>query len=338
MEDSRSTLQLENHIFNDCTFNKQLSLFRGTYKKSIFNNTNRYIQKISELKIENCEFDEGLSLNKSEVDTLIIQNMVFEGKVEFKECVIKYTLISNVNFKSLFDAYKTKFNHFKINQSIFDDFSGFEKCEFGCIDNTCPEKIEFEYVTFLNFTNFRKAKFYNGLDFEHTNLKESPNFLNAEINYKNTNRETFRIIKYSFDKIGNQIEANKYFALEMKKYKEELKAKKGLSAEKAVLWLNESISNFGSSIFTPLFLMITTSVIYYFSILGYENNYLYKIYEPLNEYIIWIANIGNTFAKGIPPYGRFLKEGMEFVTLIYHILFLTFTWHFLVAVKRCTKR
>ncbi|WP_165722099.1 MULTISPECIES: hypothetical protein [unclassified Pseudoalteromonas] len=338
MEDSRSTLQLENHIFNDCIFNKHLSLFRGTYKKNIFNNTDRYIQKIPELNLVNCEFEGELSLNKSEVGTLKIYGIVFKGKVELKECVIKYTLISNVNFKSLFDAYKTKFNHFKMNQSIFDDFSGFEKCEFGCIDNTCLEKIEFEYVTFLNFTNFRKAKFYNGLDFEHTNLKESPNFLNAEINYKNTNRETFRIIKHSFDKIGNQIEANKYFALEMKKYKEELKAKKGLSAEKAVLWLNESISNFGSSIFTPLFLMVMTSVIYYFSILGYENNYLYKIYEPLNEYIICIANIGNTFAKGIPPYGRFLKEGMEFVTLIYHILFLTFTWHFLVAVKRCTKR
>lgn len=338
MEDSRSTLQLENHIFNDCTFNKHLSLFRGTYKKSIFNNTDKYIQKISELKIENCEFEEGLSLNKSEVDTLIIQNMVFEGKVDIKECVIRYALISNVNFKSLFDAYKTKFNQFEIKQSIFDDFSGFEKCEFGCSTNISLKKIGFEYVTFLNFTNFRKAKFYNGLDFENTNLKESPNFLNAEINYKNTNRETFRILKHSFDKIGNQIEANKYFALEMKKYKEELKAKKGLSAEKAVLWLNESISNFGSSIFTPLFLMVMTSVIYYFSILGYENNYLYKIYEPLNEYIISITNFFNTFAKGIPPYGRFLKEGMEFVTLIYHILFLTFTWHFLVAVKRCTKR
>ena len=264
--------------------------------------------------------------------------MEFEGKVELKECDIKYTLISNVNFKSLFDAYKTKFNQFKMNRSIFDDFSGFEKCEFGCVGSTSLEKIEFEYVTFLNFTNFRKAKFYSGLDFEHTNLKESPNFLNAEINYKNTNRETFRIIKHSFDKIGNQIEANKYFALEIKKYKEELKAKNGFSAEKAVLWLNESISNFGSSIFTPLSLMLVTAIIYYFLILGYENNYVYKIYEPLNEYIISISKNLNALAKGIPPYGRFLKEGMEFVTLIYHIFFLTFTWHFIVAVKRCTKR
>ena len=337
-ENSIDKLEVESYLFNDCTFKCQVIFHRGTYLKSIFFNSEGFIQKISNLHIENCEFKGRLLLNQSKIEVLKIQNMEFEGKVELKECDIKYTLISNVNFKSLFDAYKTKFNQFKMNRSIFDDFSGFEKCEFGCIDNTSLEKIEFEYVTFLNFTNFRKAKFHNGLDFEHTNLKESPNFLNAEINHKNTNRETFRIIKHSFDKIGNQIEANKYFALEMKKYKEELKAKKGLSAEKAVLWLNESISNFGSSIFIPLFLMMITAVIYYFSILGYENNYLYKIYEPLNEYIICIANIGNAFAKGIPPYGRFLKEGMEFVTLIYHILFLTFTWHFLVAVKRCTKR
>ena len=262
-ENSIDKLEIKNHLFNDCTFKCQVSFYRGTYLKSIFSNSEKYIQKISELKIENCEFEEGLSLNKSEVDTLIIQNMVFEGKVDIKECVIRYALISNVNFKSLFDAYKTKFNQFEIKQSIFDDFSGFEKCEFGCSTNISLKKIEFEYVTFLNFTNFRKAKFHNGLDFEHTNLKESPNFLNAEINYQNTNRETFRILKHSFDKIGNQIEANKYFALEMRKYKEELKTKKGLSAEKAVLWLNESISNFGSSIFTPLFLMVVTAIIYY---------------------------------------------------------------------------
>ncbi|KPV89988.1 hypothetical protein AN395_03659 [Pseudoalteromonas sp. P1-30] len=337
-ESAIDKLEIESYLFNDCTFKCQVIFHRGTYLKSIFFNSEGFIQKICNLHIENCEFKERLLLNKSEIEVLKIQNMEFEGKVELKECDTKYTLISNVNFKSLFDAYKTKFNQFKMNRSIFDDFSGFEKCEFGCVGSTSLEKIEFEYVTFLNFTNFRKAKFYSGLDFEHTNLKESPNFLNAEINYKNTNRETFRIIKHSFDKIGNQIEANKYFALEMKKYKEELKAKNGFSAEKAVLWLNESISNFGSSIFTPLSLMLVTAIIYYFLILGYENNYVYKIYEPLNEYIISISKNLNALAKGIPPYGRFLKEGMEFVTLIYHIFFLTFTWHFIVAVKRCTKR
>ena len=92
----------------------------------------------------------------------------------------------------------------------------------------------FEYVTFLSFTNFRNTTFYSGLNLENSNLKEAPNFLNIDINPKFTNRETFRIIKNSFDKIGNNIEANKFFVFEMNKYEEELK-KKPMSQEKSSL-------------------------------------------------------------------------------------------------------
>ncbi len=243
-----------------------------------------------------------------------------------------------MNFKKLFDAYSSKFITFKAQRSIFEDFTGFEKCEFGAEGDEAKDKVEFEYVTFLNFTNFRKAKFYNGLDFEHTNLKEPPNFLNAEITPKNTNRETYRIIKHSFEKIGNQLEANKYFSYEMTKYREELQRKKVLSAERAVFWFNSKISNFGSTVLRPLLLMVTFAALYYLAVLGYEGNLLYKIHEPANPFIDSFMTQANLFSKGIPPYGRFLKEGMEFVTLIFHICFLIFTWHFIIAVKRCTKR
>jgi large-conductance mechanosensitive channel len=77
----------------------------------------------------------------------------------------------------------------------------------------------------------------------------------------------------------------------------------------------------------------------YLLVLGYEGNLLYSDGgETLNSWLNKTSYQLNTFAKGIPPYGRFLKEGMEFVTLAFHIFFLTFTWHFIVAVKRCTKR
>ncbi|KGJ97233.1 hypothetical protein, partial [Colwellia psychrerythraea] len=233
--------------------------------------------------------------------------------------------------------YKTKFNQFNLSRSIFEDFTSFEECEFGT-KGVNGSVIKFEFATFLSFANFRKAKFHNGLDFEQANLKESPNFLNAEINEQFTNRETFRIIKDSFDKIGNQIDANKYYSYEMRKYKEELKAAKTLSTERLVFWFNENVSKFGSSIGKPFLLMLTCAVIYYLLVLGYEGNCLYKIYEPANKYISAFMTQANIFSKGVPPYGRFLKEGMEFVTLIFHAFFLIFTWHFIVAIKRCTKR
>ena len=283
-----------------------------------------------------------------------------------------------MNFKKLFDAYSSKFKTFKVQRSIYEDFTGFEKCEFGIAGDKEKLRVEFEYVTFLNFTNFRKAKFFNGLDIEHTNLKESPNFLNAEINFENTNRETYRIIKHSFDKIGNQLEANKYFSYEMKKYKEELKKEVGrlkrvkkirlirnklekkkfskIKTEskgkmayikgkfKKELWdfrlykVNDFFSSFGESFLNPAMLMLLSAVVYYCLTLGFESNLLYKIHEPVNGDINFVMTQLNNFAKGIPPYGKLLKEGMEFITLLFHIFFLTCSWQFIVAVKRRTKR
>jgi hypothetical protein len=274
----------------------------------------------------------------------------------------------------LFDSYGSHFQSFYIFKSIFEKFAGFERNVFSGDDKATM----FKYVTFLDFTNFRSVEFNNGLDLETTNLQEPPNFLNAKINVKNTNRETFRIIKHSFDKIGNQIEANKYFSFEMKKYKEELKAKieifkrvkrfrllkNKLEKKKAnrvipksienliyiksklkseqwnyrVYELNEWISNFGENFLKPLKLMLIGAIFYYMLVLGYEYNLLYKFDESTNNIINKFMTQVNLFAKGIPPYGKLLKEGMEFTTLIFHVFFLTCTWQFIVALKRRTKR
>jgi len=48
-------------------------------------------------------------------------------------------------------------------------------------------------------------KFQNDINFYGINI----------LDYSNITKETFRIIKYNLDKIGNKIEANKYHALEL---------------------------------------------------------------------------------------------------------------------------
>lgn len=337
MENARDILNINCHLFNDCEFKKKVIFNRGIYNKSIFNNSNEFKQKLPSFQIANCEFKAHFELNKAEIDELRIQDMEFEEKFELKNNNIKDAVISNVNFKKLFDAYFTIFEQLKISRSIFHDFAGFEKCQFGTKYTESDKPTEFEYVTFLNFTNFRKAKFFDGLDFEHTNLEKIQNFLNTEINFKNTNRETYRIIKYSFDKIGNQIEANKYFSYEMKKYKEELKNSNSKS-ELLIYRLNEIISDFGASYIKPALWMLGFAISYYLLVIGYEHNFLYLFDDDTNKYIDGFVRHMNLFAKGIPPYGKLLKEGMEFVTLLFHICFLTCTWQFIVAVKRRTKR
>ncbi|MDN5047085.1 hypothetical protein O8C97_04440 [Aliarcobacter butzleri] len=58
------------------------------------------------------------------------------------------------------------------------------------------------------------------LDLSNTSLPSNINFLNAELEVEN--RETARIIKDSFEKQNNIIEANKFYALEMEKREKEL--------------------------------------------------------------------------------------------------------------------
>ena len=94
--------------------------------------------------------------------------------------------------------------------------------------NNFNEKAKFEYVTFEKAVSFRGSNFPQGLAFEKANIADSVNFHGVSgLDPGNTQRETFRIIKHSFDKIGNYLEANKYYAKEM-----ELIVKKLLSQKK----------------------------------------------------------------------------------------------------------
>lgn len=326
-------------LFNDCTFDKTLSFGNIKLKKSVFNNTNADYLNIYELKIENCEIDEKFVLNKLKIKNLLIENSEFKSKVELKEGVIDKIKLINTNFNGLFDSYGTEYGNFYCFKNIFSDFVGFEKCKFSVFQgNDELNKVAiFKYVTFLSFTNFRNSIFYKGLDLEDANLKEAPNFLNINLLSNNTNRETLRIIKDSFDKIGNHIEANKFFVLEMNKHKQGLTGK-SLSQEKIIFWLNEKTSNFGQSYVLPILWVLLFSVIYYLFILGHENNTLYNIIPTANGIFSCISDIANGIASNITPFKRFLREGMEFLSLVFYMIFASLIWQTIVAVKRHTRR
>lgn len=71
---------------------------------------------------------------------------------------------------------------------------------------------------------------------KNTNFKRLADFYSSQFAHfsdlaaERTDRETFRIIKHSFDAVGNHIEANKYFAHEMQACRRELRkdAKEGV--------------------------------------------------------------------------------------------------------------
>lgn len=328
-----------------CKFEKKLNLHNIKLDGLLFSTAQRnYLEeklKIKEVKIEDSIFNSKVVINRFEIDSFIIKNTIFQNKFEFKENNIKKFDIDNSNFKKLTDFYDSKFEEFRVYKSIFDDFAGFEKCEFGKVKDIQEKYLaNFTYATFLTVINFRNTIFYSGLNIENTNLKESPNFLKSSIELKYTNRETIRIIKHSFEKTGNTIDGNKYFSKEMKKYKEELETKSwfGNTQEKLVFNINSFVSDFGQNYIKPIFLIVAVSILHYFILLGYENNLLYKIYEPANQTFSAISNFLNSLAKNILPFKSLLKKGMEFVSLLFGIIYSILIWLTIVAIKMHTRR
>lgn len=335
--DKRCTINIP--LFHNCKFLGNVNFEGVDFKKPLFNDENPAQGTLKQLELTNCTFSDRFVLNNYNVEDFSVADTVFSSKFEFKSNKVADFRLANTNFLELADFFASCFDHFLMERNIFKDFVGFEDCEFGIKDGYDYSFVAtFEYVTFSSFANFRNATFNSGLDIEFINSKEPPNFLKAVVPLVFTNRETLRIIKHSFEKIGNNIEANKYFVLEMKKYKQELFSTKGKRQEKIVFWLNDHISNFGQNYFRPMWLILFFGIIYTVLVYGLEQNALYKIHAPANQSLSMVSDVLNYFATNFLPYSKFLKNGMEFISLLFYIVFLTLIWQTVIAIKRHVRR
>ena len=270
---------------------------------------------------------------------LIIKDTKFQSKIEIKNRIIKRLYFENSNVEKFFDAFGSSFQETYFYKSIFESFAAFEQVKFGIKDNNqATYTAVFKYTTFESFSNFREAKFYSGLDFERVNLKEQPNFLKAIVEKDNTNRETFRIIKNSFDDVGNKLEANKFFAEEMAVYKKELDDD-GDKWDRLVYRANEEISDFGRSYIKPSVLLFL-SLIIYTSLLSIHESFFEHYTYFLHPWVDCLSVQANEVAQNLLPFSRFLekKNGIEFVSLLFYIWFGILIWQIVVAVKRHTQR
>lgn len=311
---------IEYSLFKNCMFEDKLEFEGVIFKQPIFKNTNNQKTSVNQLIINNCTIDNKFILNNCDINELRLISTTFNDLVN----------LSNM-----------KFIKFQAEKTIFNKLVIFEESKFGHELYKTDNKYTtlFDYTTFLSHVNFRKTIFYSGLDIEKINLTAQPNFLNTEIHFDNTSRETFRIIKNSFDVVGNYIEANRFFVCEMKKYKQEIK-KSGSLQEKFILYFNDCTSNFGQSYVKPIFLIILLAFIFYQLQWGYIKNLLYSIYPP--EFISCAFYYLNNMAKAMIPFSfksnMFLIEGMEAISLLIHIINSCFIWLTIVAIKRRTKR
>lgn len=302
MGTSQHKQEITRVLFEDCFFEGVKSLLQIShciFNESLFSKDSfvRFSIELKEFEVENCTFNAPFVLNECiTLDRVFFKDCEFEEKFEFKHNLVKVYEQENCNVgvDKVADFFDSFFKEsFHIEKSIFKGFVGFEKCIFGEMsddnqiqtDSSNKKPALFKHVTFLDFANFRHAKFFHGLDIGDSNFKNPPNFLNAEVDHclENTSRETYRIIKHSFDDVGNYLEANKVFALEMERNKYELKNRitetsslsenelKQIKSDLIIFKFNQFFSDFGQSWKRPFGLIVALVLISQFFYCGLED-------------------------------------------------------------------
>lgn len=361
----------ENNIFSGCSFGEILTVDNVVLKKEFTGFVDKSQINTFSIEILKCIFEDKCKLNSMKIINLKIDDTEFRSKLEIKETTVQVLIFNNSNVNKIFDSFKSKFVKARFSKSIFNEFAGFEEVQFGLLDKFDDNnfKTVFEHVTFMDFSSFRGSSFESGLNFSKTNLKDKPNFLNVKVNPSNTKRETFRIIKNSFDDVGNKLEANKFFAKEMMAYSIELddikskevehirkvkeddeggkvkryKKAKGYKDSRRARWVfnaNNFISEFGENYLRPIFILIVSVIVYTVITL------CHKWYFDSHDYFMswkWfdtISSFFNEFAINILPFRIFIKDrnGIEFISLFFYIWFAVLIWQIIVSVKRHTQR
>jgi len=274
-------------------------------------------EQIKTIEINRANIQKKMLLQNLDINGLTIKNTDF---LEDSKVILQNLTVNHFSLlKILQDAKVVMLENIRVNKNF--------KCN----------KMNFKNTDFNNF-NVQKAR----------TLLRDVSFVDSHINILNwgniqkikASRNIFRLIKYVYDNQANVIEANKFYAMEMKKYKEELSTKSiiGNWQEKSIFWINEKMSNFGQSFMRPIGLIVFFSIMYGLIIYGNEQHWLMNINSNWSEALNSFMHYLNYPFKEFKPLEKILKTDYEFMSLIFNIIFSVLIWQTIVAVKRYTKR
>lgn len=221
-----------------------------------------YFKKgLDSLIFEDCVFDSRCYINnqyednsaKINIKNLRIKKTVFKENFKLHNTVIDCFQIVDTDFIKNADFFKSVFKSGIDDMIYFNAINFYELALFG--DTEFRQYLQFKYVTFKGYSHFRSAYFHKGFDLEYANIEKEMNFFNvqgldSEESKKNTSQETYRIIKYQLQKVGNMIDSNKYHSLELSKNRESIWAHEDISfilLERGIVsffhWLTSAHSN-----------------------------------------------------------------------------------------------
>ena len=230
--------------------NKQFEIWKIDDKNISFNinscefeNLHIYQLKCKELKFTDTKLNK-LKINALEANRIHLKNVDFSenSRVVFENINCNNFVIDNISQESKY----IQFNHILVR------------------DYFLIRKVEF-HNTYFNELDISKAiKIIDKVSFANSKLS----FINwGEVKEIKASRDFFRELKFVYDENHNYIEANKFYSIEMKKFKDELieKDKDGNFFEKnfnnfqdkIIFYIGEKLSNFSQSWILPLLWIFT---------------------------------------------------------------------------------
>lgn len=339
----------EKYIFPEFQVEAQSSIGDNFYTISDDNSNEQYEVKIFQDK--NLEFIDCDFLGKTE-----FKKYTFSRSVKFLNCNFHNNDVDfndKVFKKSLFFKDCKNIEKLNLQGSTIQGSASFSRSKFITVD--------FERVTFENAVAFNESTFYNDLDFKYTIFNSLVYFqdvvIQGKLNLKSTifkdevnflgikkqddkklepnnieNRETARIIKHSFEKLDNIIEANKFYALEMKAREKEL-----IFLKKPLDWIIfklHRLSSYNSQNWIlPICWVLLLSFIYCNGLNLVKNSFIDTLFN------LYYSNILNNMANSINPFSIMTgKESLTFDTLTYKSIIAYLIYQFIVSIRQNTRR
>lgn len=316
-------------LFRNCKFN-ELFFEIGTYSNftfSLFKNVGNKTS-IEFLRIERSMFPFHLNLNKQICKRISLRSSTFSKSVELSQATLNELALIDCTFEGTVNLGFNIFDSFALENTIFKNIAILEGSQF-------KKDTLFNNVVFHESVNMRETVFEQKLDLRRSIFNRTLNCLGITIQSKSVGRETYRIIKNSFDTIGNKIEANRFYSKEMSSYRDEL-CKKQFDwrnwSEIVLTGLNKITSNFGQSYIYPLIWILFFAMLH-FQFWKYAGTGHYSGHSLLTNINIFITKAFPLFgSKGVK------NEGFEFLGFLFYLVYSGLIYQFIVALKKHSKR
>ncbi|MGE0050860.1 MAG: hypothetical protein AB7S49_04980 [Arcobacter sp.] len=357
---------------------------------------NKLLERINSISIQffGCKFYENIELKKENLnkkleylnfficDMNMINIVNIDIEIDIYDCTFKDLLVQFAKLNKL-KINKIKSLNIRVNDSVIDFLlisdSSLNHLKFlnGTNKKTIFKNVQIKNTefntTFLDRLDFIDVEIKNKIDLQNSFIPTNCSFVGLKSSkgiLDVANRETARKIKDSFEKQNNIIEANKFYALEMKEREKELDFKKnffewlvfkihGISSNHSQDWvlalfwiisltflisLVKTIDgNFSQIIEKIVLSFILISIIFFINISISNTKKLYYLICSFVYYCVYAVFTKDfsltIFSNLINPFSIMTgKDELNFGILLYKITIAYLIYQFIISIRQNTRR